>query len=224
MKRKLIAWTSVAALGVAAYLGSHLHAQGPQLNGGVQQASVSYPAQAPRSRIAVINIAATIRNYQKWQEYERTMRSTVQGFDKEMEAKRTQVLQLQTQLKQLPADSPDHDAVENRFKAAQRDLQDWAEQKKKELGQYSDRMAVQVYQEIHEAVAAYARAHDIDMVMHFTDAVAPADLYTAANIMRKLGTAACMPMYVSQGMDITGPITEMLNQRLGGNPAAAPAH
>jgi hypothetical protein len=61
------------------------------------------------------------------------------------------------------------------------------------------------------------------MVMHYNDAVVPADLYNSVNIERKLQTGACMPMYLAPGMNITDTISAMLNQRLGPAPAPAPA-
>ena len=69
----------------------------------------------------------------------------------------------------------------------------------------------------------FARSNDIDMVMHFSDAIAPADIYHPLNIQRKLQSQGCMPMYMQDGMDITIRVTEMLNSRLRGAGNAAPA-
>ena len=66
----------------------------------------------------------------------------------------------------------------------------------------------------------YARSHLIGLVMHYADATAPAELYHPMNVMRKLQTQPCVPLYVDPDMDITNQVVAMLQQQMGvqGNP------
>ena len=116
-------------------------------------------------------------------------------------------------------DEPTKEKYGNALKELDRQVQDLGETAKKTLAKMQDEQAVQIYREVEQAVQAYARAYDIEMVLHYNDAMVPADLYRPANVQRKLQTGACMPMYTAPGMNITDMIAQMLNQSLGAAPA-----
>src|ERR1051326_6578321 len=59
---------------------------------------------------------------------------------------------------------------------------------RKVLGKMQDDMSVQIYKEIEEAVTYYARANDLELVLHFNDATAPADLYQIGRSSAKCKT------------------------------------
>src|SRR5262249_3804508 len=91
-------------------------------------------------------------------------------------------------------------------------MQDMGEEAKKLLSKKRDEQAVIIYKEIEEAVQHYARANDFELVLHFNDAIVPADMYSPMNVQRKLQIGACMPMYHHPQMDITAAVISMLNQ------------
>jgi Skp family chaperone for outer membrane proteins len=222
VKRTIITLTALGTLGVTAYVGSQLRAQNqPQATGRVQQAAATAPAAPLRTRIAVINLQQAIKQYRKWSDFEQTYKNLYNQYNAEFERKKASGVALKNQLDKA-ADDATKDNIQKQLKELDRQVQDLGETAKKQLGKMRDDQAVQIYREVEEAVQYYARANDIEMVLHFNDAVAAADLYQPLNIERKLQTGACMPMYVAQGMNITDIISSMLNNRLGASAAPSP--
>jgi Skp family chaperone for outer membrane proteins len=222
VKRTVIVLTAAATLGVTAYLGSQLRAQNQQQNQGqVRQATATAPVPPVRTRIAIINLQQVIKQYRKWTDFEQNYKSHYAYYNAEFEKRKTQGVSLKSQLDKATDDAAKEN-IQQQLKKLEREVQDLGETAKRDLSKMRDEQAVQIYREVEEAVKYYARANDIEMVLHYNDAIVPADLYNPVNIERKLQTGACMPMYSAPGMNITDTIAMMLNQRLGATAAPAP--
>jgi Skp family chaperone for outer membrane proteins len=220
VKKAAISLTALATLGLTVYLGSHLRAQyQSQPTGRVQQAVATAQAAPLRTRIAVVNLQQVIKQYRKWSDFEQGYKNLYNQYNAEFERQKAKGMDLKSQLDKA-VDDATKDKIQQAIKELERQVQDMGERAKKELGKMRDDQAQQIYQEVEQAVQAFARANDIEMVLHFNDAVAPADYYHPLNVQRKLQTGACMPMYIAPGMNITDTISAMLNQRLGATPAA----
>jgi Skp family chaperone for outer membrane proteins len=111
-------------------------------------------------------------------------------------------------------DDPKAEQIKAELRGIDREVQDLGDAAKKYLTKMQDDMAVQIYREVNEAVTAYARANDIELVMHYNDAITPQDMYNPANVQRKLQFGGCFPMYYTPGMNITDTVIAMLNQHL----------
>jgi len=222
VKRTIITLTAVATLGAAAYIGSQLRAD-PQPPGQVQQTSATAPAAPPRTRVAMVNLAQVLRNYEKWQNYERTFKEYLDKLRVDFEGMKKPGLQIQESLSKLsPEDKEGREKLQQQLRDIQRHLQDYEEGAKKNMAKYQDDALVVVYRDIHDAVASYARANDIEMVFHFSDAINQTDLYSPANVERKMKSAGCIPLYVTPGMDISDIVVANLNARLhSGAPTGA---
>jgi Skp family chaperone for outer membrane proteins len=222
VKKTVISLTALATLGVLAYLGSQLRAQNPpQYNNQVHQTVATAPAAPLRTRIAVINLQQVIKQYRKWNDFEGSYKNLYGQYNAEFEKRKAAGIDFKNQLDKA-ADDATRERIQQQIKDLERQVQDLGEAAKKQLGKMRDDQAQQIYQEVEQAVQAYARANDIEMVLHFNDAVAPAEYYHPLNVQRKLQTGACMPMYVAPGMNITDIVSRMLNDRLGPAPTAAP--
>jgi Skp family chaperone for outer membrane proteins len=84
---------------------------------------------------------------------------------------------------------------------------------KQELGAKTDKQTVEIYKDIQSAVQRYAKANDIDLVLHYTDPVEGGDPLSAANVTRKMQAAGCVPFWAADGLDITAQIIDMLNAK-----------
>jgi Skp family chaperone for outer membrane proteins len=215
----VITLTGMAALGIGAYLGSRLYAQE---QGQIQQTNATAPAPPLRTRIAVVNLLGVVKNYQKWQDFENQYKGALKNADAEFEKMKAEGLRLKEKLEKA-VDEAEREKIKEQLKGLDRQVQDKGEQFKRELLKWRDDVAVQIYREIEDAVRLVARSNDIELVLHYSDAVVPADIYHPLNIQRKLQSQGCMPMYMQDGMDITVRVTETLNSRVRGAATAAPA-
>jgi Skp family chaperone for outer membrane proteins len=206
VKRKLALLAGAAALGVAVFVGTRLSAQQPQ----------AAAPQPLRTRVGLVNLPHVIKSYLKYQSFEREWQQEYQGFEKVYESKRVLMAQLQNDMAKQ-TDQAGRDRVENQAKGIQREMQDMGEEAKRKLSKKRDDQAVIIYKEIEAAVQAFARANDLEMVMHYNEAITPADMYNPTNIQRKLQLGALFPMYTSNGMDITQWIIQMLNTSFNQN-------
>lgn len=205
MKRKLTLLATVAAVALTTHVGSPVLAQGPN---GQPAASA-----APVSKIAVVNLQAVVKQYDKWKQFEASYKTQYQNYDGQFEKMKAEGLSLKTKLGTMKPDDPEADNIKKRLREMDAQVANLGDEAKKQLGKMQDDMSVQIYKEIEEAVQYYARAQGIEMVFHFNDAVVPAEIYNPMNIQRKLQTGAAMPMYVTPGLEITNYIAEMLNTR-----------
>jgi Skp family chaperone for outer membrane proteins len=188
--------------------------QAPQYANPIQQTGGTNSVVPPRTRIACINLQSVIKQYQKWSDFEKEYKSRYEAYNQVFEGKKKTAADLKAQFEKPGNDDQTREAIQRQMRALDREVQDLSEQAKKELGKMRDAQATQIYQEVEAAVQAYARANDIEMVLHFNDAIVKEDLYNPINIQSKLQTRALFPMYVADGMDITATIAAMLNHHM----------
>jgi Skp family chaperone for outer membrane proteins len=197
----------LAVLGIGIGLGSL---------GRAQQQFQRPPLQ---TRIAIVNLSQVIKNYKKFQAFEGDLKSQTQAIQRDLDQKKTQATSEQKEMEQ-PATPPERrEQLERHIKQMQREVQDSIEDAKQKMSKREFDQLIQTYKEVKDAVDAYARAYAIELVLQYNDAVGP-EVYVPGNFQHKLANRACMPIYVDPRMDITEPVTTMLNQKLA---SAAPA-
>lgn len=211
------AWLTAAAM----LLGSsgRLLAQAPggnQLSGatannpGYQPQGGASSAPLPRNKIGTINLMRVVKGYKKWGAFEVEYKNSYNQFNADFEKRKARGQELQQKLPTI-ADAKAREESENELKRIQREIQDLGEQAKKQLGKMNEDMSVLIYKEIEVAVAALARSNDLELVMHYNDAIVPTEMYSAGNVQRKLQAGPLVPIYQVPGMDLTDYIIKMLN-------------
>jgi Skp family chaperone for outer membrane proteins len=215
VKRTVGIVAGLAALAVLAYVGTQLWAQQP---GGPAQAAA--PAQ---TRIAVINLLQVIKNYNKAKFYETELDQTLKPFRDKGEELKKSLLGWQTYLsdpKNNGIGAEEREKGEKNVLNAKRQLEDLDKEARKAFGKKREQQVVQLYREIDDAVKRYAASNGFHLVLSYGEPINPSDLYSAQNIARKLEGiqmgGACAPMYLSDGMDISGAVTDALNRAYPG--------
>jgi Skp family chaperone for outer membrane proteins len=217
VKRTVAIVASLAALGVVAYVGSRLWAQGPAGAGA-----------AAHSRVAVVNLLQVIKNYNKAKFYETELEETLKPFRTQAEKMKGDLLKWQNFL----ADPKNNvtqeqkDQGEKSITTLKRQLEDLDKEARKAFGKKRETQVVQLYKEIDEVVKAYAPSQGFQLVLAYGEPVSSGDMFSAPNIARKLEGiqmgGACMPMFVHGSLDITSAVVDTLNRAYpGGTPAAA---
>jgi Skp family chaperone for outer membrane proteins len=198
----------VIVLGVAAYVGSRVWAQG----GGAAQ-STAPAAQTHPTKVALINLAKVINSYDKWKAFkEEYKREYTRVFEDPVKPLKTQMESLDKEIKD-PKTPPDRrDAATIEMKSLDRKVQDIAEQAKNTLGKKEADQFVQLYKEVRDAVKACATYYSIDVVMHYNDAFEEKDMDTPPNVARKMGHAGLMPIYVEKSSDLSDTVILFLNR------------
>ena len=207
MNRKLAVVVGLAALGGALYLGGRLAAQQQYPAGTVQ----TMPPAV--SKIAVVNLGQVIKNYSKFKNFMTDFQAKDLAARKQLEAVQAEAVKLKAEQSKPETSATRQQEIEKRMRDIQRQVQDFSEETGNRLSKERYDMLVAVYKEVDEAVKVYAQAKNLEMVLHYNDAVGQ-DLYLPEVFQRRLANNACVPMYTHPGLDITNQITEMLNRRV----------
>lgn len=214
MKKTVGFVVGVAVLGAAGYLGSRLTAQQTYPQAGV-------PASPPAvSRVAVVNLGQVIKNYAKFKNFTTEFQAKDLQVRKLLESKQAEAAQLQAAGQKPDATVTQQQEIERKLRDLQRQVQDMKEDAANRLSKERYDVLLAIYKEIEEAVKVYARAKNLELVLHYNDAVGQ-DLYLPEIFQRRLANNACIPIYSHPDLDITNQITMMLNQRVQGPSAPA---
>jgi Skp family chaperone for outer membrane proteins len=213
MKRTIGILTTVVALGGCVYLGSHLRAQQPAAPGAAVQPAVT--------RVAIINLGQVIRNYVKFKNFEQYLNGQRAQYRQKMEGMSNLLQTKQALLAKPETSQVDREKIEREARDLQRQMQDLKEDAQEHVSKQEFDQLVQMYKEVQDAVAAYARVRNIEMVLHNNEPIGN-DAWLPQIFSRKLANGACFPLYVHPGLDITNDIINMLNSRVA-QTAAPPA-
>lgn len=174
----------------------------------------------------MLNLSQVIKGYKKYNAFREEFKSQFKVYEDKMQGIKKLQDGIAAEAQNPKTDVARREQLEKEHKNLQRQMQDLSDEMKTNLGKKEADQLVIVYKEIQEASQYYARARDLEMVLHYNDHF-PNDEYNPMNMGRKLTTDALMPIYTAPGMDITGAVTQMLNDRYDrmANPAggAAPA-
>ncbi len=206
MKRISVILAGLATLAGGAYLGSQGRAQN-----GNQPASA--PKVAPlQTRIGLINMGQVIKNYNKFKVYQDQMKREMEPIQKQIEAKNAAITGKQTQAADPKTAPATREQLEREMKVMKREAQDMVDEVNNKLTKQRVDQLVTIYKDVQQAVTAYARSNGFELVMQYSDAVDPAEKYSATSLQQKLGNMACFPVYNHDQMEITAVVTDMLNR------------
>jgi Skp family chaperone for outer membrane proteins len=104
--------------------------------------------------------------------------------------------------------------VQQKLTLSKKAMEDLSKEAKDQYTKKNEEQMLICYREVMESARRYAKAHDIELVMHYND-VPPEnpDFYNPVNVSRKIQAGACIPMYIAPGIDITKEITAELNEK-----------
>jgi len=221
VKRKwIVATVGVASAAALVFVGS-LWAQQP----GGTPAVPSRPAAAPRTKIAVLNLTYVISYYEKYKTFKEDIKKQMQPFEDMVKQNQLKAEAMQKELANTT--QPPNEARRQEIEKQMRELKfsvdgATADMKPKVIKQEQDEMVL-LYREVQSAAATYAAAHDFDLVLQYNEPLDPKDYYSPANIERKMGAGALIPLYYGGGMEISQDVLAMLNAKYRQVGGAAPA-
>jgi Skp family chaperone for outer membrane proteins len=169
--------------------------------------------------IAVINLAYVLRNYEKSAEAQEKLRAMIKEFEWRIGRLNKKLEACAKEMQQASLKPAEREEKEKEARDLQRQIQDLNDEARRTVGRKQGELLVEVYKDVQRAAARYAREHDLDLVLHYNDAVTEAEADSPPAIERKVGGAGCLPLYVrSRAVDVSDKILALLNN--GGRAAA----
>jgi Skp family chaperone for outer membrane proteins len=203
VKRTVAIVAGVVTLGLALYAGSRLTAQ---------QGTPAAADPPPTMKMRFVNLQHVLKNYKRME----TLRQETAELFKQYDAQIKQLQDLidaRTKQLQDPTLADKRDALEKEVRRLTREKQDKTEEAKVALDKKQGELIVLVYKEVDDAVRTYCRQSNIELVLHYNDAVTESDRNNPQNIARKMTQGACMPLYMTSSLDISQEIVGVLNAK-----------
>jgi len=178
------------------------------------QTAAPASAQRPGTAVAVVNMNAVLKNYQKAQQLNTQIKNKVQSYSNRMNAKRDEVGKKQAELTKPTIPPQMKDQYEKDILRLQRELQDLDAEARKEIGKEQGDIAVQIFKEIEGVIKAVADSNGFDLVLSFPDATTAdgVDMYSQDNVVRKMASQAAIPLYYKPHIDLTSAVITTLNR------------
>jgi RNA polymerase sigma factor (sigma-70 family) len=203
------ALATLLGLGVGLWRGSSAAGEPPDRRGE----DPTRPAVEPKTRIALVNLSYVLKHDDEAKAAQEAIKKQAKAFEDSVKASRAKIEALTQELAVPGLTAEARDKLEREIRVARRLLEDEQEDVRRKLTKLNDEQTVALYKKIREAATRYAQAHGIELVLQYSDATEEADVYSPANIQRKMQSAGCTPLYAAPGIDVSKEIVAVLNAR-----------
>ncbi len=163
-------------------------------------ASAPKQTPTPRTRIALINLAQVFKGYHKVTAYANESKKLLEPYQEKAKELKEQIEAHAKALEDKTLPEETRKEHERKRKLRERKMEDLANEAKELYTKKNEAQMLIVYKEVMAEAHRYAKAHDIDLVMHYNDV--PADnpeYWKAGNVARKIQAGATIPMYDGAG-------------------------
>jgi RNA polymerase sigma factor (sigma-70 family) len=206
---KLKTTAAVGALAIVIGLGIVLWG-GRQATADASDRSKEDAAQS-NTRIALLNLSYVMKNYDEFKEHQETVKKRVTFYEERAKVSRGKIEAWRHDLTFPGLAAEKRDALEMDIRAEQRKIEDDQEEAKRKLAQITDDQTVALYKKARDVAGRYAAAHNIDLVLQYSDATDEKDLYSPTNVSRKFQAGTCIPLNWKPEMDISKPVLTAMN-------------
>jgi len=176
---------------------------------GSQPAPMTSPGVVP-VRTAVLNVNKVLKNFNKAQQLNTFISSKVNAYGQQINAKREEVAKIQAEIAKS-VDPNQAEQLKKRGVQLEREMQDLDAEARKDISAQQGTIAVGIYKDIEGVIQRVAVANGFDLVMSYPDATTDTEMYSQANVVRKLASQAAIPLYYKPHIDITDAVVQTLN-------------
>jgi Skp family chaperone for outer membrane proteins len=215
--KRVIYLSIVAALAGSVWYAAMADAQAPA---PPVQPATQPAAQPMRPRIALVNIAKVLREFQKATADGKIISSKRQYYVDLIKPRREALAAKSRLINQTP-DPIQKEKMQKEALALNREIEDIDQEAQRVLGEMTDRMILEVYSNIKSVINDVAVTNNLDLVMCYPDASSVEDEKKPQVAQLKLQTPALTPFY-HRGMDITQVVVDTLNRRHPAPPTPSP--
>jgi len=168
--------------------------------------------QRPRSRVALLNLTKVVKGYEKFKKYSEEVKKSVEPFQAQDKVFKDQGEKLAKEAQEVKTTPARREQIEKELKDLQRQIEDNKSEAQKVVTKKQEDQLTTLYKDVEQATRRYARANDLDLVMHYNDAATEEELRSPANLSRKLQAGAAIPIYMAAGVDVSDKILDALNR------------
>jgi Skp family chaperone for outer membrane proteins len=217
VKKKVLWAVGALALGASVIVGSTLWAKQ-----GAGTTPTAPAAQPPKVKIAFINLAYVLKNYKKIEALNEDFKKIYQQYEAMAKPMQKQIEDLMAENKKPETATDKRSANEKTITKLKRDIEDLNIKAREALAPKTEATTIAIYKEIQESAIKTAVANGFELVLQFQDGSTPEDYNSPMNIMNKMQTRACIPMWYQPGNDISYQVVTTLNETYAQAGAPAP--
>ena len=169
------------------------------------------------TRVAICDIRKLIFEYQRFNDLQKTLEAAENGITTELDKRKAQLVEIGKQMGELKRDSADFKRLDELSWKQTYEARAFQEVEKGKLQRRLHDGAMQSYDDVLKAVAAYAQDAGIDIVYSSRDI----QLNRAMNVKELEALIATKyVLYNAPGLDVTGAVLKQLNDAYAAKPNA----
>lgn len=170
-----------------------------------QQASNPAGANAAKFGIAVVDIPYIFKNYARFRSTSDAMKKEMETIDANVKAERASIAQAEQQRNSFNAGTPEYKKADEELARMMAEFQLKTSKLQKDFMERQAKLYYQTYLDVVNAVNAYAKSHNIGMVMRFNGE--EVDVNKKDDIMRDINKQVVF----QNNIDITPDVLMLLN-------------
>ena len=210
MMRFIMCAVIVSSATAYAFAADAAKSDGPAAAAAVTP-DVTPPAAKNGIRLAVADIDEVYMHYKRREDKSAELRTWAQQTDDQISGLQKELDQLRTKLKSLAMGTPQYLEAKTRSEDVEKQLRQLQYDSTKKLDEKTAQLTSELYQDIVEVIAAYAKANDIDLVIK-QQMFRPADDMLPEVVKLEIQKQAIL--YQSpRVLDITEAVTKQLNEK-----------
>lgn len=167
--------------------------------------------------VALLDVGYIFKNHPGFKQQMESMKSDVQSFEQSMKQKQTQIQAAGQQIGTLKPGSADYKKLERETTEQLANLKVEMQLKRKEIMESEAKIYLATYKQVTAAVAAFANAKNIDLVLRYDRESSPTSPDTDPQTTLKIINR---PVIFEKGLDISDAILRQVGgvARAGGTP------
>jgi Skp family chaperone for outer membrane proteins len=172
------------------------------------------PVPKPQSKTALVNLTYVIKNHEKFKTLDEELKAVVKPYQVKDTNFKTEAKTLTREAEASGTTVERREQIQHRLKELEQALTDNRSKAQRAVGKKREHQLKMLYTDIKAATQRYAKAHGLDLVLHYHDALTNAELNSGPNLARKVQSDGLMPLYAAPGVDISKEIVTALNDSL----------
>ena len=164
-------------------------------------------ASAQGMNVALLDVGYIFKNHQGFKQQMDSMKAQVQTFEQKLKTQQEQIQTKSRQLSTYKPGTPQYKQLEETTTKELADLKVQMQLKRKEIMEQEAKIYMATYRQVMSAVAAFANAKNIDLVLRYDRESAPNDTASPQETLKIINR----PVIFEKGLDISDAVLGQVN-------------